>query len=196
MKKIAVFCGASIGFNPVYKWAAEQVGAYFAECNIGLVYGGGKIGMMGAMASKLLEHNGEVIGVIPHLLRDEEIIHSDVTKVIVTDTMSTRKVEMSKLVDGYIALAGGFGTLDEIFEVMTLGQLGIENKPIGILNTNNFFNPTLEQLDIMVREGFLKQENREMILVANTIDELMKKMNNYQAPTLGKVIDTTVKKNS
>ena len=194
MKKIAVFCGASIGFNPIYKKEAEKVGAYFGKNNIGLVYGGGKIGMMGALADELLKHNGEVIGVIPHLLKNEEVLHSDITQVITTKKLSTRKVKMSKLVDGYITLAGGFGTLDEVFEVLTLGQLGIESKPIGFLNTNNFFSPIIEQLDLMVQEGFLKQENRNMVLVSNTIEDLIIQMNNYKAPKMTKIVNTVVKK--
>lgn len=193
MNKIAVFCGASIGFNSIYKSEAEKVGAYFGKHDIGLVYGGGKIGMMGALADELLKHNGEVIGIIPNLLKHEEVVHSDITKVILTKNMSTRKVEMSKLVDGYIALAGGFGTLDEIFEALTLGQLGIESKPIGLLNTNGFFNPMLQQLDLMVKEGFLKKENRNMVLVSNSIEDLIDKMNNYKAPTITKIVNTTVK---
>ncbi len=194
MKKIAVFCGASIGFNSVYKDDAKRVGAYFAQHNIGLVYGGGKIGMMGALADELLKRNGEVIGIIPHLLKHEEVVHSDLSQLITTKTMSKRKVKISKLVDGYIALAGGFGTLDEIFEALTLGQLGIENKPIGLLNTANFFNPLLTQLDLMVKEGFLKQENRNMVLVSNTIDDLIEQMKQYLAPKISKVVNTTVMK--
>ncbi len=194
MKKIAVFCGASIGFNPIYKSEAEKVGAYFGENNIGLVYGGGKIGMMGALADELLKHNGEVIGIIPHLLKHEEVVHSDITQVIVTDTMSTRKVEISKLVDGYIALAGGFGTLDEIFEALTLGQLGIENKPIGLLNTNGFFSPMLQQLDLMVQEGFLKPANRNMVLVSNKIEDLIEQMYTYVPPIMTKIVNTAINK--
>jgi uncharacterized protein (TIGR00730 family) len=194
MKKIAVFCGASIGFNPIYKEAAEKVGAYFGENNIGLVYGGGKIGMMGALADELLKHNGNVIGIIPHLLKHEEVVHSDITKVVVTKKMSTRKVKMSKLVDGYITLAGGFGTLDEVFEVLTLGQLGIENKPIGFLNTNNFFNPMIAQLDLMVEEGFLKIENRNMVLISDSIENLMQQMSDYQAPIMTKIVNTVAHK--
>lgn len=194
MKKIAVFCGASIGFNPIYKDEAQRVGAYFGRNNIGLVYGGGKIGMMGALADELLKHKGEVIGIIPHLLKNEEVVHSELSQLIETKTMSTRKVKISKLVDGYIALAGGFGTLDEIFEALTLGQLGIENKPIGLLNTQGFFSPVLAQLDLMVEEGFLKKENRQMVLVSDTIEDLIEQMYNYKAPKLSKIVNTVVKK--
>ncbi len=194
MKKIAVFCGSSKGLNDVYSYEAIKVGHFFAENNIGLVYGGGKTGLMGVIADSILEKNGEVIGVIPSLLRHVEVEHKGVTKMIVTKKMSKRKVKISKLVDGYIALAGGFGTLDEIFEALTLGQLAIENKPIGILNTNHFFDFTLKQLDVMVAEGFLKQANRDMLLISDTIEDLINKMNNYIPPKLGKVVNMIVKK--
>jgi len=194
MKRIAVFCGSSIGFNTIYAEDAKRLGHYFAEHNIGLVYGGGKIGMMGVLADAVLEKKGEVIGVIPNLLRHEEVAHTTITEMIVTKKMSKRKVKISRLVDGYIALAGGFGTLDELFEALTLGQLGIENKPIGILNTNGFFDHTLKQLDIMVREGFLKPANRDMLIVSSSIEELIFNMNNYSAPKVSKVVNTVAKK--
>ncbi len=194
MKKIAVFCGASIGFNSIYKDEALRVGAYFGRNKIGLVYGGGKIGMMGALADELLKYKGEVIGIIPHLLKHEEVVHSELSQLIETKTMSKRKVKISKLVDGYIALAGGFGTLDEIFEALTLGQLGIENKPIGLLNTLGFFSPMLAQLDLMVQEGFLRQENRDMVLVSDTIEDLIDKMYAYIPPKKSKIVLTVVKK--
>ncbi len=193
MKKIAVFCGSSIGFNEVYKNEAIKLGAYFVEKNIGLVYGGGKIGMMGVIADTMMKKNGQVIGVIPHLLKHEEVAHNNISKLIVTKTMSTRKVEISKLVDGYIALPGGFGTLDEIFEALTLGQLGIERKPVGILNTDGFYNHLLKQLDTMVAEGYLKQSNRDMLLVSNTIETLISKMFAYKAPKQTKVINKVVR---
>ncbi|MCK5638864.1 MAG: TIGR00730 family Rossman fold protein [Flavobacteriaceae bacterium] len=194
MKRIAVFCGSSIGFKSIYAEEARKLGEYFAQNNISLVYGGGKIGLMGAIADTIIENKGEVIGVIPKLLRHEEVAHTQITRMIVTKKMSKRKVRISKLVDGYIALAGGFGTLDEIFEALTLGQLGIENKPIGILNTNAFFNHTLQQLDHMVSEGFLKQNNRDMILVSENIEELIDKMKTYQAPKMSKVVNTVASK--
>ncbi len=192
MKKIAVFCGSSLGFNEVYKNDAIKLGNHFIENNIGMVYGGGKIGMMGILADTMLKKNGEVIGVIPGLLRHEEVAHTEITKMIVTKTMSKRKVKISKLVDGYIALPGGFGTLDEIFEALTLGQLGIERKPVGILNTNGFFNHLIKQLDVMVTEGYLKQSNKEMLIVSDSVDELCTLMLNYKAPIMTKVINKVV----
>jgi uncharacterized protein (TIGR00730 family) len=190
MQKIAVFCGASIGKNPIYKQEAKSLGVYLAKKHIALVYGGGKIGLMGAIADAVMANKGEVIGVLPQMLRHEEVEHTEISQMIITKKMSKRKVKISKLVDGYIALAGGFGTLDELFEVLTLGQLAIENKPIGILNTNGFFDYFLKQLDVMVSEGFLKQANRDMLLVATDIETLIYKMNNYTAPPLGKIVNT------
>jgi hypothetical protein len=193
MKKVAVFCGSSLGFNEIYKNDAIKLGLYFAKNNIGLVYGGGKIGMMGVIADTIIEKKGEVIGVIPGLLRHEEVAHTNITEMIVTKTMSKRKVRISKLVDGYIALPGGFGTLDEIFEALTLGQLGIEKKPVGILNTNGFFNHLIKQLDVMVTEGYLKQSNKEMLIVSDSVDDLITKMFNYKAPEMSKVIHKVVR---
>ena len=193
MKKVAVFCGSSLGFNDAYKNDAIKLGVHFVNNNIGLVYGGGKIGMMGIIADTIIDRKGEVIGVIPGLLRHEEVAHTEITEMIVTKTMSKRKVKISKLVDGYIALPGGFGTLDEIFEALTLGQLGIESKPVGILNTNGFFNHLIKQLDVMVTEGYLKQSNKEMLIVSESIDELIGLMLNYEAPLMTKIINKVVR---
>ena len=190
INSIAVFCGASTGTNPIYKEAAKALGYYFPTHQITLVYGGGKIGLMGIIADAVMANKGKVIGVIPELLRHEEVIHTAITEMIITQTMAERKIAISKRVDGYIILAGGFGTLDELFEALTLGQLTIENKPVGILNTNGFYNHTLKQLDRMVADGFLKQRNRDMLLIAETIPELITKMENYTAPPIGKVINT------
>ena len=192
MKKIVVFCGSSLGFNPIYKEAAIALGNHFVNNNIGLVYGGGKIGMMGVIADTILAKKGEVIGVIPKLLEKEEVVHADVEEMIVCKNMSERKVIMSKLIDGYITLPGGFGTLDELFEALTLNQLHIEQKPVGLLNINGFFDATLLQLDKMVAEGYLKPENRKLLLVAESVEELMQKMNNYDPPKVSHVINKVV----
>jgi uncharacterized protein (TIGR00730 family) len=192
MKKIAVFCGSSLGFSDIYKNEAIKLGNYFAKNKISLVYGGGKIGMMGILADTILKKNGEVIGVIPGLLRHEEVAHTKITEMIVTKKMSDRKVTISKLVNGYIALPGGFGTLDEIFEALTLSQLGIEQKPVGILNTNGFFNHLIKQLEVMVTEGYLKESNRKMLIIASTVEELITKMDAYKAPKKTKVINKVV----
>ena len=193
MKKIVVFCGSSLGFNPIYKNAAIELGNYFVNNDITLVYGGGKIGMMGVLSETILKKGGNVIGIIPSLLKKEEVVNKNVTELIITKTMSERKVMMSKLVDGYISLPGGFGTLDELFEGLTLGQLHIEQKPNGILNINGFFNHTLKQLDHMVTEGYLKKENKEMLLIGNSVSELMLKMDSYTAPKKSAVINKVIK---
>ena len=192
MNKIVVFCGSSLGFNPIYKEAAIALGNYFAQNKIGLVYGGGKIGMMGVLASTILAQKGEVIGVIPKLLEKEEVLHTGVEEMIVCKTMSERKVIMSKLVEGYITLPGGFGTLDELFEALTLAQLHIEQKPIGLLNINGFFDAILLQLDKMVEEGYVKQDNRNLLITSNSVPELMKKMQQYTAPKISHVIQKVV----
>ena len=193
LKKIVVFCGSSLGFNPIYKKAAVTLGNYFVENKISLVYGGGKIGMMGVLADTILGQNGEVIGVIPKLLEKEEVVHAGVEEMIVCKKMSDRKVIMSKLVDGYITLPGGFGTLDELFEALTLGQLQIEQKPIGILNINGFFDAVLLQLDKMVEEGYLKTAGRNLLLVATSVKELMQKMDAYKAPKIAPIINKVVR---
>ena len=193
MKKIVVFCGSSLGFSPIYKEAAVTLGNYFVENKISLVYGGGKIGMMGVLADTILGQNGEVIGVIPKLLEKEEVVHAGVEEMIVCKKMSDRKVIMSKLVDGYITLPGGFGTLDELFEALTLGQLQIEQKPIGLLNINGFFDAVLLQLDKMVEEGYLKFAGRNLLLVANSVKELMQKMDAYKAPKIAPIINKVVR---
>lgn len=192
MNKIVVFCGSSLGFNPIYKEAAIALGNYFAQNKIGLVYGGGKIGMMGVLASTILAQKGEVIGVIPKLLEKEEVLHTGVEEMIVCKTMSERKVIMSKLVEGYITLPGGFGTLDELFEALTLAQLHIEQKPIGLLNINGFFDAILLQLDKMVEEGYVKQDNRNLLIVETSVPELIKKMDQYIAPKKSHVIQKVV----
>jgi len=193
MKKVAVFCGSSLGFNEIYKNSAIELGNYFVDNNIGLVYGGGKIGMMGIIADTMVSKKGEVIGVIPGLLRHEEVAHDNISEMIVTKTMSKRKVKISRLVNGYIALPGGFGTLDEIFEALTLGQLGIESKPVGILNINGFFDHLILQLDVMVKEGYLKKSNKEMLMVSDSVEDLLEQMFQYKAPKMTKVINKVVK---
>lgn len=192
MKKIVVFCGSSLGFNPVYKNAAIALGNYFVNKNIELVYGGGKIGMMGVLADTILEKGGIVTGIIPKLLQKEEVLHPKVKQMHITKTMSERKVLMSKMVDAYITLPGGLGTLDELFEALTINQLYIEQKPVAILNVNGFFDATLLQLDKMVEEGYLKPENRKLLIEATSVEGLMQKISTYQPQKTVSVINKVV----
>ncbi|PQJ21055.1 TIGR00730 family Rossman fold protein [Tenacibaculum sp. SG-28] len=192
-KSIVVFCGSSKGYNSVYGEAAVALGKYFVTHNIQLVFGGGKVGLMGVLADTMLAEKGKVVGVIPDLLKVEEVVHDGLSEIIVTKTMSERKVVMSKIVDAYITLPGGFGTLDEIFEVLTLQQLQIEQKPVGLLNVNGFFNPLLRQLDLMVTEGFLKPESRALVLTEETVAGLMKKINSYKSPNKVNIINKVVR---
>lgn len=191
MKHLAVFCGASVGSNDLYRKEALKVADFMADRNIAMVYGGGKIGLMGVMADRLIQRNVPVIGVIPKLLKTKEVAHPDVSEMIYTETMSERKVIMSLKCDAYIALAGGFGTLDEIFEALTMGQLGIESKPVAFLNTGGFYDHLMKQLDFMVHEGFLKPLNRDLIIISDSIEEIFDQINDYKAPKVTKVINTT-----
>ena len=193
MQKIAVFCGSSIGFDPVYKASAIQLGQEFVQRNIALVYGGAKIGLMGVLADTILSQGGKVIGVIPSLLEKKEVVNKEVTELIITKTMSERKVLMSKLCDGYISLPGGFGTLDELFEGLTLGQLHIEQKPNGILNTKGYFDALLKQVDHMIAEGFVRSNHRNLMLVSDSVSDLLNKMQGYQAPEKSPLINKVVK---
>ena len=176
MRKIAGFCGSSVGFDPVYKQAAIQLGNAFVKRGITLVYGGGKIGLMGVLAETILNQGGKVIGVIPELLKKKEVVDCNVTELIVTQTMSERKVVMSKLSDGYISLPGGFGTLDELFEGITMSQLHIEEKPNALLNTNGYYNHLLSQIERMIADGFVKSSNKELLIVSRTVEDLIDKM--------------------
>lgn len=188
MKSIAIFCGSSEGFNDIYKDTAYELGAILAERNIRLVYGGAKVGVMGAVAEGALQNNGRVIGVIPRFLRTKEVAHEGLTEMILTETMHERKLKMHELSDGIIAMPGGWGTMEELFEMMTWAQLGLHPKPIGILNTNGFYEPLLALFNNMIEEGFLKEIYRDMVLVSGDIFDLLEKMNNYVVPDVPKWI--------
>ena len=185
---MAVFCGSSAGPNEIYKTQAAQLGRYLASNKIHVVFGGGKVGMMGILADAALEAGGKVTGVIPGFLHVKEVAHDQLTELITVKTMHQRKALIEEMSDGAIALPGGFGTLDELFEMLTWGQLGLHDKPVGILNTNGFYDPVLLAVDRMVEEGFLKDLNRDMLLVSKHIEELVESMRSYQAPKVRKWI--------
>lgn len=188
LKRITVFCGSSMGTEPVFEEQAYRLGQTLSQLNIGLVYGGAAVGLMGAVANGALSNKGEVIGVLPRFLQTKEIAHHQLTELIVVETMHERKIKMSELCDGVIALPGGFGTLEELFEMLTWAQLGLHKKPVGLLNVSGFYDPLIDCIHVMTDKGFLKPVNRDMLLVAGTIDELLQKMNNYVAPDVGKWI--------
>ena len=190
MKRITVFCGSSFGSEKIFEEQAYALGKALAERKIGVVYGGAKVGLMGAVANGALENNGEVIGVLPNFLKSKEIAHENLTELFLVETMHERKTKMNELSDGVITLPGGFGTLEEFFEMLTWAQLGLHKKPIGILNINNgFYDSLIEFVRNMVVKGFLKEVNEKMILVSDDIENLLELMQNYQAPTVGKWLD-------
>jgi len=189
VKSIVVFCASSLGNSAIYEVQASHVGQVLAKSGIRLVYGGGRVGLMGAVANGALAQEGEVIGVIPDFLNSKEREHTGVTKLITVDTMHDRKRIMNDYADGVIALPGGFGTLEELFEMITWGQLGLHKKPVGLLNINGFYNHLIQFVEHMVEEGLLKSENRAMLLVGDTIEELIEKMQKYEAPMVQKWIE-------
>ncbi|HEY9260221.1 TIGR00730 family Rossman fold protein [Chitinophaga sp.] len=188
MKRIVVFCGSSAGHDPVYMEQATLLGAALAKKNLTLVYGGAKVGLMGAVADGTLNAGGSVIGVLPHFLQQKELAHEGLTELILVDTMHERKTKMNELCDGVIALPGGFGTMEELFEMLTWGQLGLHKKPIGLLNVNGFYDALVELSKTMTSHGFLKAENRDMLLCSNDISDLLQQMEQYQPPAHSKWI--------
>jgi uncharacterized protein (TIGR00730 family) len=191
MQRICVFCGANSGRNPLYWAEAERVGRLLAERGIELVYGGGNIGLMGAVADGCLSAGGTVIGVIPEALMGKEVDgrnveHRALTRLEVVDSMHTRKARMAELSDGFIALPGGFGTFEELCEILTWGQLGFHVKPIGLLNINKFYDPLLALFEHAVSEGFLREQNRAMALAETDIEQLLEAMQNFQPEPVSK----------
>ncbi len=172
MQNVCVFCGSSDG-GPVYADAGGRFGAALARRGKGLVYGGGHVGLMGVVADAVLAAGGKAVGVIPRFLVDQELAHSRLTKLCIVATMHERKALMSDRADAFAVLPGGFGTGDELFEALTWAQLGLHNKPIGLLNVADFFTPLMGWFDHMVREQFLWPEHRNMVLIASDPEELL-----------------------
>ncbi len=185
MNRIVVFCGSGIGTEAVFENVAKQLGQKLAIQNIGLVYGGANIGLMGALADGVLMEDGIAIGVIPEFLKTKEIAHRKLTELILVETMHERKTKMNELADGVIALPGGFGTMEELFEMLTWAQLGLHKKPIGILNINGFYDELISLMETMFIKGFLKKDARKIVLESDNIDDLLDQMKNYRGPTVG-----------
>jgi len=189
IKRITVFCGSSFGNDQQFEKQAYLLGETLAKNNIGVVYGGANVGLMGAVADGALNAGGEVIGVLPNFLRDKEIAHTGLTSLELVGSMHQRKTRMSDLCDGVITLPGGFGTMEEFFEMLTWAQLGLHKKPIAILNIGGFYDALITLVQDMVDKGFLKAINQQMLLVSDDIDDLLEKMKRYEPPAGGKWID-------
>jgi len=188
LKSIAVFCGSSTGHNTIYQTAAKQLAEVLVNNKITLIYGGGSVGLMGTIADHMLNNDGQVIGVIPQLLVDLEVVHTGLTELHTVNTMHERKALMTKLADAFILLPGGLGSLDEFFEVLTHVQLGYHYKPCGILNTKNYYKVIINFLDHGITEGFLKKEHKDMVLIETDPKSLVLKMQQHEMPKLKKWI--------
>ena len=173
MKQLCIFCGSSKGNDPVYEDTARELAEIMVNQGLNLVYGGGSIGIMGVLADKILSMNGKVIGVIPKFLYDLEVGHDNVTELIIVESMHERKQKMAEISDGFLALPGGFGTLEEMAEILTWIQLKLIRKPIGLMNINGFYDQFLNMLDNMVATGFLKKNNRDILLSSNDPENII-----------------------
>ena len=188
MKRICVFCGSSVGSKPEYAEAAVTLGGLLAARQIGLIYGGGNVGLMGVVANAVLDAGGEVIGVIPHSLAQREIEHRGLTQLHVVDSMHTRKAMMADLADAFIAMPGGVGTFEEFFEAVTWTQLGLHRKPCGLLNVAGFYSPLAAFIDQAVSEGFIKPVHRAAIVVDSDPARLLDSLMTVELPSVPKWI--------
>jgi hypothetical protein len=189
MRRVCVFCGSSVGNQRAYAEAAEALGAVLVKRGIGLVYGGGKVGLMGVIADAVMAAGGEVIGVIPQSLADREVAHAGITDLRIVDSMHTRKAMMADLSDAFIAMPGGVGTFEEFFEAVTWTQLGLHRKPCGLLNVNAFYTPLALFIDQAVSEGFIKPVHRAAIVVDSDPVRLLDTLGRIELPDVPKWID-------
>ncbi|MCX2575033.1 LOG family protein [Pedobacter sandarakinus] len=181
LKAVCVYCGSNFNGDEQLRKVIKQLADTLCSENINLVYGGGSVGVMGVLANNVLANNGTVTGVIPQFLMDKEVGHNGITEMIVTENMHQRKQKMADLCDGFIILPGGFGTLEEFFEVLTWLQLGLHHKPIGVLNVNGFYDSLFAQMDMMVQSRFLKQANRDLVFNETDAAVLIEKMDQFSA---------------
>ncbi len=173
MRRVCVFCGSNVGNRELYAASARRLGSVLAARGLGLVFGAGHIGLMGILADAVLAAGGEAVGVIPQSMVDKELAHTGLTRLEVVNTMHERKALMADLSDGFVALPGGFGTGDELFEILTWSQLGLHAKPVGVLNVAGYFDPLLRWLDHAVAEGFIRPQHRGLLLEADDPDHLL-----------------------
>ena len=189
LKRLCVFCGSNRGTLPEYTSAVRSLGRELADRQIGLVFGGGGVGLMGEIADAVLDAGGQVVGVLPHSLGSKEIAHPDVEDIRIVGSMHERKALMSELSDGFIAAPGGYGTLEELFEQLTWGQLGIHRKPCGLLNVAHYFDPLLAFLDSSAQQKFIRPQHRETLLAADTAEDLIAQLETYRPPQVDKWLD-------
>jgi uncharacterized protein (TIGR00730 family) len=182
MKRIAVYCGSNKGVRPEYVAAAEQLGALLAREKIELVYGGGMVGLMGAVANAALQNGGHVIGVIPEKLVIKEVIHEGLPDQRIVKNMHERKALMAELSDGFIALPGGYGTFEEFFEVLAWGQLGWHRKPFGLLDIAGFYRPLLEFIGHTCQEGFIRPQHHQLVLVEQEVEKILRRLKDFRPP--------------
>jgi len=189
LNSICVFCGSKAGTDPEYQASARKLGRLLAERDIALVYGGGSVGLMGIIADAVLEAGGRVIGVIPRQLATRELLHPGVEEMHVVDDMHTRKAKMSECSDAFIAMPGGFGTLEELFEVVSWVQLGIYVKPVGLLNTSGFYDPLLNMVEHCIETEFIKPKYRDLIIADDTPASLVDHLERHQLPIIEKILN-------
>lgn len=190
MKRICIFCGSNKGNTPVYAEQAMLLGQTLAKASIGIIYGGTTAGLMGIVADAALAAGGEVIGIIPERLAEKSAMtHQGLSQLLVVESMHARKAKMAELSDGFIALPGGIGTFEELFEMLTWSQLGFHHKPTGVLNIEGFYDPLIEFLDSVITAQFMKPEHRQLLICETEPLTLLEKMRHYQAPTVNKWFD-------
>lgn len=189
MKRICVFCGSSSGANPVYLQAAREVGRTLAGRGLGLVYGGGSVGLMGAVADAALEAGGEVVGVIPRALQLRELAHARLTTLLVVGSMHERKAKMAELSDGFLALPGGMGTLEEFAEILTWAQLGLHSRPCGLLDVAGYYRPLVAFFDRAAGEGFVRPDHRRLVMVGEEPGDLLDRFATWTPPAVERWID-------
>lgn len=182
MKRLCVFCGSSFGRNPAFRDAAHLLGRELARRGIELVYGGGNVGLMGEVATSVLAMGGHVIGVLPQAMVERELAHSGIQDLRVVQTMHERKALMARLSDGFIALPGGLGTLDELFEILTWSQLGIHDKPCGLLDVDGYFLPLRSAVEHAIAEGFIPEAHRDLLLIEEEVGALLDALSRYSSP--------------
>jgi uncharacterized protein (TIGR00730 family) len=188
LRRLCVFCGSSSGVHTAYAQAAEAVATLLCRRGIELVYGGGNVGLMGTLANACLREGGRVIGVIPQALADKEVAHTGLTELRIVSSMHARKTAMADLADAFVALPGGYGTWEELFEILSWSQLGIQRKACGLLNVNGYYDPLLELADKSVTQGFLRQVHRDLLLSDDDPERLLDRLSSYSVPAVEKWI--------